>query len=394
MVKIPYGETLESRDSLKLYCDWLMEQRNDTGFFNVFEAEEQMYEWYMVMYPVRALLIGGKILDNKEYIDAALYYIDLYIDEQLPNGAFTSNCRRKKGSDLTQREIDDIFRYGKVNVADNGSNVAAMLQACEFVEGERREKYLNSAKRWFDGWVSIWKLDTGAYTNGLWEGHKRNTAYSCAIGTVTVALSMYGMITGDYAYVEKAEEAIKFQCDGWSDEFGTPKFFNSYPDEHVMDWTNDYSHTFYIMEGMVWTHMATKNAELKKYFASRIKEWLFSDHGLLSQWDGNWFNYLVYCEDTNQSRYGCRLGWEMAKSNGIPSLWMYYLNNIEDDPRLRAVVKKAYTHLNNPLDARMSGIMSDPNRSYGSFAVQSTGFGGLSLAEKVLPGSVYEFFKS
>ena len=391
MVTIPYGETSGAKETLKLYCDWLMGERNETGFFNVFEGDEQMYEWYMIMYPVRALLVGGELLNNTKYIEAAFYYLDLYVSEQLPNGAFTSNYRQRKGTDLTQDEMEDILRYGKVNLADNGSNVAALIQACKYAGRERREKYLSAAKKWFDNWVTIWRFDSGAYGNGIWEGHKMNSPYSTAIGTVSAALSMYGIVTGDASYIKKAEDAIRFQCNNWTNEHnGNPKFFTCYPEPKVIESMNDFGHSFYTMEGMVWTHKASQDKALKALIEKRLKDWNFGRRGLLSQWSGNWFNFLCYPGSQNETRsHGIRLGWEMAKSNAFPSLWMYYLENIDDDARLRLVVEKAYTHLCTPLDARMSGVMSDPRKTYGSFAVQSTGFAAMSLAEKIKPGSLY-----
>ncbi len=46
-------------------------------------------------------------------------------------------------------------------------------------------------------------------------------------------------------------------------------------------------------------------------------------------------------------------------------------------------------HLGTPLRARMSGVMSDPEDSYGAYAVQATGFAGLSLLDVVRPGAVF-----
>jgi hypothetical protein len=84
-----------------------------------------------------------------------------------------------------------------------------------------------------------------------------------------------------------------------------------------------------------------------------------------------------------------RLGWEMAKSNGIISAFLYYLNNVEENAQLREKAELGIKYLCHPLKCRMSGVMSDPDESYGAFAVQSTGFAGLSLAEAIEKNSVY-----
>ena len=89
------------------------------------------------------------------------------------------------------------------------------------------------------------------------------------------------------------------------------------------------------------------------------------------------------------SRMGIRPGWELAKSNGILHAFWYYLRHIHDDPQLREKVDLGVNYLSHPLKARMSGVCSDPEESYGSFAVQSTGFAGLSLAESIRPDAVF-----
>jgi hypothetical protein len=89
------------------------------------------------------------------------------------------------------------------------------------------------------------------------------------------------------------------------------------------------------------------------------------------------------------SRLGLRPGWELAKSNGILHAFSYYLNHISDDPRLREKVEAGLRFLSHPLKARMSGVCSDPEESYGEFAGQATGFAGLSLAEGIAKDSVF-----
>ena len=124
----------------------------------------------------------------------------------------------------------------------------------------------------------------------------------------------------------------------------------------------------------------------------RLTEWIFGEKGLLSQWRASWLNFQIvgYPADWDNSeltmsRLGLRPGWELAKSNGILHGLSYYLNHVKDDPRLREKVELGLRYLSNPLKARMSGVCSDPDESYGEFAGQATGFAGLSLAEADLP---------
>ena len=71
--------------------------------------------------------------------------------------------------------------------------------------------------------------------------------------------------------------------------------------------------------------------------------------------------------------------------------FLYYLNNISENPQLREKVELGLKYLSNPLKARMSGVASEPEESYGAFAVQATGFAGLSLAEGITKNARFPF---
>ncbi len=390
---IPYRQLTE-KEALQVYADWLLEQRvEEPGkFFRCIEKGEQRYEWYMIFYPMRALLLAGKLLGERKYIDPVLERIDIYLSEQLPNGAFTSNYRQQPTSQLSKKEFHELLRCGKLNVADVGSNVIGIMQAAEFAGPEKRTEYLNAVRRWLDDWVPIWALPDGGYGNGIWCGHKLNAPYTCGMSTVMMALSAFSMITGEDEYIENAERCAGFQCGKWLDD-GRPIFMNCYPlTEQALD---DYSHSFYLLEGLCWTHYVSKNKKLKDLIGKRLSEWIFSERGLLSQWSASWFSFQnpyreVPGDELDSSRRGLRPGWEQAKSNGIPHTFLYYLNHIDDNPVLREKTELGLKYLSHPLKARMSGVASDPEESYGMFAVQSAGFAGLSLAEAVKADSVFD----
>ena len=52
-------------------------------------------------------------------------------------------------------------------------------------------------------------------------------------------------------------------------------------------------------------------------------------------------------------------------------------------------VELGIKYLSHLLKARMSGVASEPEESYGIFAVQAAGFAGLSLAEAIKADSVF-----
>ena len=100
------------------------------------------------------------------------------------------------------------------------------------------------------------------------------------------------------------------------------------------------------------------------------------------------------------TRSGCatvgrRCRFEVARRNG-PSgrsgdCSSEHVGGVSSEaPALREKVELGIRYLSHPLKARMSGVMAEPEESYGAFAVQATGFAGLSLAEAVQPGVVFE----
>ncbi len=404
-----------SKTMLKEYCDWILARKTENGFYRCVEGGTPSREWYMIFYPARALLYAYDILGDKRYLDAVIQSTDLYLSEQLPNGGFTSNFRQQPAGTLSKAEFQDILRNGKVNLADNGSNLGAVIQTVKYLDPAKKIKYIDAIRSWFDNWVSIWALPGGGYGNGIWVGHKVNTPYTMAMSNVATAFSMFYQLTGEDEYRVHAEDCMRFQCrDHWLPD-GRPVNLSVYPlpSEYVVE---DYSRIFYLLEGLCWTHRVTKDDELKSLIAKRLKEWIFSTNGILSQWRGNWFNFNPYTApesedswkkrfpalgETEQerdhrrtqlpsSRMGIRLFWELAKSCGILYGFSYYLNQIEEDPQLRAILDQGVGFLCRREEAKMAGAMSDPETSYGQFAVQATGFAGLSLAEASKPGVCFD----
>jgi hypothetical protein len=204
------------------------------------------------------------------------------------------------------------------------------------------------------------------------------------------AFAAYSKISGEMEYIERAEECMDFQFNHWMDDKdGRPIFIDAYsePREKIL---NDFSHSYYMMEALCWCHAVSQNEDFKKRAEHKLKIMIFGENGLLSQWGDSWFNYMSRARTTVESRFGIRLGWELSKSNGIMQFFLYYLNNIEENDELAAKTALGLSSLIDPLKSRMSGVMSDPRESFGSFALQSTGFAGLSIAEAIDSNSVFD----
>ena len=388
-MNIPYQQLTPS-EALRTYSDWLLDQQvqDPVPFFRSHHG----YAWYDVFYPARTLILCGKLFNEPSYIEACIPYMDAFLSEQLPNSAFTAHYRRVPTDQLSKKEFEAIMRDGCVNLADNGSNVLALMQAIPFLDPERKQRYLDAVRRWFDNWVVVWNLKQGC-GNGIWEGLRFGTPYTMAMANVSSAYCAFGLVTGEHEYIEKAEALMSFQATQWLPD-GRP-INHSFIRSAVQQATEDYARIFYLLEGMCWTHHASKNSEVKTVIADRLKQWIFGEKGILSQWNDSFFGFNNAAQPTEpgelpSSRLGLRYTWEMSKANGIIHGLLYYLDNIEDHPELREKVDLGISYLSHPLKARMSGVASDPDEGYGGFTVQSTGFAGLSLAQAIKPNSVFD----
>lgn len=389
-MKIKY-EQLSLQEAMQTYCDWLLSQMP--------KFQSPPYEWYFLFYPIRTLLLGAKLLQRDEYAQAVWPHLDNYIGEQLPNGALSSNFRGKPAAELSQKEIEHLLRTGKFNLADNGSNVHALIQAAQYCqEPERRERYLAAAKKWLDCWVPIWGLADGSYGNGIWGGHKLNGTYSMAMN-VCSAFAAYTLATGDRHYIENAEGFAQFQCANWH-QAGIPIRFNVYPMPEHKALIGDYGRIFYMLEALCWTHYVSENQEIRQTIADRLRQWLQADILKRFPVEKPWFDlnklYLRQVvkdplEGWDDSAHdGLRFYWQIAKCCAIPHLLGYYCNHIEEREDIRLRVQKAGQYLANPLQARMCAVMADDVEP--EFCMQATGFAGLSLAEALVSDSPFQAY--
>ncbi len=381
-MKIPYKQ-LTPEKALETYCDWIISQLP--------KFDKPPFEWYFLFYPMRTLLMGAQLLNRKDYAEATWPYLDHYVEEQLPNGALTSNFRGQPAAEMSQQDIEDLLTCGKLNLADNGSNVHGLiLGAVTMTDKKRRTRYLEAARKWLDDWTPIWRLRTGAYGNGIWEGHKLNGPYTMAMN-VCSAQAAYTLVTGEERHIRNAEKFAMFQCDHWH-ELGVPIRFNLYPRPDDKSFCGDFARIYYLFEALLWTWHVSRDKAVRKRIAQRLKQWIDAD--LIKRWpaDRDWFDMnkcvcQVYDEEYTDSGLGVRFYWQACKAAGMSGLLSYYVNNIEDRADLRNRVARGGRYLSNPLKARMLAVMADDVEP--TFCMQATGFGGLGVAEALKPSSTF-----
>ncbi|MBQ6598651.1 MAG: hypothetical protein IJH79_13955, partial [Lentisphaeria bacterium] len=318
-----------------------------------------------------------------------------YIEEQLPNGALSSNFRGQPGATMSQQDIEEQLSNGKLNLADNGSNVHGLiLGAVTMADEGRRNRYLAAAKKWLDCWIPIWRLSTGAYGNGIWCGHKINGPYTMAMN-VCSALAAYTLVSGDEHYIHNAEKFAMYQCDCWH-ELGVPIRMDVYPLPTANTFCGDYARIYYLMEALLWTYHVSRDQSVRDRIAFRLKQWIDAD--LIKRWPENrdWFDMNRAVCQVHAEGYGdsssdyVRFYWQACKAAGMSGLLSYYVNNIEERADLRDRVERGGKYLCNPLKARMLAVMADDVEP--DFCMQATGFGGLSVAEALKPNSTFSAY--
>ena len=383
-MKIRY-EQLSPRDALETYCEWILAQLPQYDVLPTFS-------WYRLFYPLRVLLLGAKLLGRPGYAEAAWRQMERYLGEQLPNGAFTANYRNQPTEQMSQTDLEELFRTGNINLADNGSNVHALLLGAAAADPERRGRFLAAAGKWLDCWVPVWSLPDGSYGNGIWAGQKLNAPYTMAIN-VCSAFAEYTLLTGDRHYIRNAERFVMFQCDHWH-PCGVPIRFNLYPEPDARTLVGDYCRIYYLLEGLIWTHYVSTDQAVRDRIEERLTEWLEKD--LLKRWpeNRNWFDMnrstLRHIEHGDYGDSGNDIVgfyWQAAKCCGIPHLLKYYLEHIEDRADLRLRIERGERFLCNPLNARTLAVMAEEVEPV--FCMQATGFAGLTVASAVDPECIF-----
>ena len=383
-MKINYEQHTPEK-ALELYCDWIVEQ---------LKTFTPPFEWYFLFYPIRTLLLGAKYLNREDYAEAVWPWLDRYCEEQFPNGALSSTCRGKAITEYTKEELEDYVRNGKLNLADGGSNVHGLFQVAIYCKDEvRKKRYIDCGCKWLDNWVPVWSLPTGAYGNGIWNGHKICEPYSMAMN-VCSAFAGAALATGDKRYIRNAEGFAMFQCDNIHPS-GVPIRYNLYPKASCDSLIGDFSRIFYMMEAFCWVHYVSSDTEVRSRIEKMMEKWINAD--ILPRWPENhdWFDMnkatlRVPHEGYTDSGIGIRFYWQAAKCCAIPSLLQYYVDNMVDDPEVRKRCARGAQYLSHPLKARMLAVMAED--VVPDFCLQATGFAGLTVAEGIKNGATFAAF--
>jgi len=383
--------SVDTRATLRRYCDWLLAQRFPNGFLgdrgNYGIGPPVDDYWYTTAYPVRTLLAGYEILSEKKYLDATAEILDEFVGEQLPNGAWNQTVRNKPTRELSKEELDECLQKKWMNMSDIGSMAAALGIACHYVPQPRKSIYLASLRHFCDDWASQWQLVSGGFTDGMHTGVPQTQIYSAATGIEAAAFAAHYAVTKETKYLKTAQRAAEFLLDNWTPDgpsFTYPYDVSQIEGKKYLQPVTNFGYLFYDFEGILMTYHQSEDPAFRAKVEKVCKWYLKGERGLLET-----VGYTPWMPLRNF--------WDNSKSAGMPLVFLDY-QRMESDPAIDRLVGLATRFLCTPKFAERIGVMvNDPDlpwgghslQSWAGFAVAATGFAGLSVAEMIQPGVIY-----
>jgi hypothetical protein len=354
--------------------------RTPAGLF-----EPNSREWYQTSYPLRTLMAGYDIFGQRQYLDAVLACLDKFVGEQLPNGAWSFQFSGQPSAERTAAELKKLMD-GTTNLADVGSISTCLAAAYPYADAARKKTYRDALRRFCDDYAARFQLPTGAFTNGRWSGQDMTTPYSVATGVQAMNFCALLAITGDGKYLRVAERAVRYLLANWNED-GRQVFDHHKPDlgREVLDIREKSRYHggmgaigcfYYSHDGILWVWQWTKDEALKEQIRKVYTWHIKGSHGLLKARDhGVWWPLSDV--------------WSNSKMGALLTVLIEYDRSMARDPEVRQAIDRGTTFLCHPEFARRIGILCDPGKPWGKYALPATGFAGLSLAELLKPGVIF-----
>lgn len=277
----------DPRAALRQVCDWLMSHRGEDGFLGDTEGKRRW--WYTSAYPIRTLLAGSRIFGEERYLAAASGILDLFVLEQMPEGGFPQSMQgRGELALLPKEELDGIRARNLMNLADVGSTVSSLAFACQYVGGERRERYTAALRRYLGPWARQFQQPSGGFTNGRLAGHDAQWIYSVATGTTALAFAFFGSVTGEQEYLRIAERAARFLVRDWNAD-GRPyvwPFDGFFPGHPYYMRVTDLGEQFYLLDAVAGVASTSGDRAVREELFEAMRRYLLGDKGLIATWNG------------------------------------------------------------------------------------------------------------
>jgi hypothetical protein len=368
--------------ALREICDWLLTQRQANGFLgDTWEAGVHL--WYTASMPVRALLAASELLEEPAYRDAAFQVLDLFVEEQLPNGAFSPNLRGRPTTDLTADEIRDIYATHGLRLSDTGSTVSAVALGAKYADSARKARYVESVRAFCMDWAAGFQLPSGAFTDGPGTG-----VYSCATAIQAATFSLTGALTGEARFADHAARALRFLLQDWLEDGRMTGRAPYWPVRNQLPFVMEtlyFGDQWYYDEGFITTAHLTPDEDLRQAIHEALQRRVFGRCGLLAALgDGAWWPV----QDI----------WNNAKSLGMVQTLLFAEESGLETPALRAVLASLRQVVSTPEYSRRLGVRAEDSEypaeqhgflTWSGMSREATGFAGMTLAEILSPGILY-----
>lgn len=381
--ELPAAGEAEARQALRAVCDWLLEHRRGDGYLG--DTDDN---WYTASMPVRALLAGFDILGDTRYRDAALRVMDLFVGEQMPSGAFCGVYRGKPTAALSPAEVEHLAVHARQPMSDIGSVVCAVAVASRYADRARSAGYVDSLRKFCDGWAIRFQEPSGAFTDGPWGKDWLTTTYSCATAIEAAVFALAAAVTGDKAYARVAVKAIDYLLHDWREDgrmLGRAPHWEVHGRRPFVMETLYFGDLWYYDDGFITTARHCGDAAARARIEAGIGWRVFGEAGLLAALGGKaWWPI----QDI----------WNNAKSVGMVQTLLYARAIGRREAELEGALASMRSFLCNPEYARRVGVMADDReRPVAKFGYQtwtgmdrqSAGFAGMTLAEMLKPGVLY-----
>lgn len=374
----------DPRRMLRRVCDWLLRHARTDGFLG--DAWGSSLFWYTVSMPARALLAGYDILGRREYLDAALKCMNLFVGEQLPNGAFEGVFRGTPTTRLPEASVKAIMKHSRQPMSDIGSVVSTLAVAIAYAPERLKERYVQAVTNFCDKWAPRFQKKSGAFSDGLWDDY--TAVYTCATAIQASTFSLAAKATGRGDYLKVAAKAMNYLLRDWLPDGRmvgrAPHWTVRNRKPFVME-TLYFGDQWYYDEGFITAYHHLPDGKLRQRVNQALVRRVFGARGLLSAIG-------------NDAWWPLQNIWNNAKSVGMVQTLLHVARHGKSSPRLQQSLANTARFLCVPeLAARVGVMPNDDERparlysltSWAGMAMEATGFAGMTLAEMIKPGILY-----
>lgn len=358
------------RTYLQEICDWAMTL--DVGSGQLKNTKDTPWSIFINGNFARLLLAAHKITGKPEYRAEALRWCDTLVGQQ-------QEVVTSQGHEAGYWA--DAGTKGNIYLADAGTAATALALGCRYAEPERKQRYLDSLRRFAlfvregcredpqgqgrggsPGWVIQTGKDRGALGCGYYRGHLSTAPYIISSGTNAGAMfaSLYAL-ENDAPTAEIASGAVRWMLAHRQPDGQLPYII----DGEKPSFERPLCTMTHCGEGIIAAYTHIRNRQLRAQIAAGVRpciQWLLETQGP----DGLW---------------GKAHSFDQQRSPGVITLLAWYYRTIDPDPRIAQAVRNYCRCL----------LVRDNSQRYGvRELVRTTGFVGLAVAELLVPGVTFK----